>query len=1114
MWQRLAQPGKAWRCSSSTLSLTLDPQQAILCPVSAPKSVLFAARLQIFCLILLALWAGFWLPVHSQSAPDATPTSAPVYAASSAQIESSQIVTTSEPGSTLRSLSETLTLSDELTPTIAAAPITNTTGVTVTQNELQIDAAVETVMERLTPADRVGQLFVVTFNGADTGFESPIAELIYAYRVGGVVLSPEQANFSNEPGADTPRQVAILANQLQAIAYGILLPVERALEPVPNQPWPPSNFTSLANETGVAPPNLPLLIAVEQQGDNLPGTALRRGFTALPSQLAIGATWNPALATGVGEIVGRELSAVGVNLLLGPNLDVVEQPRTDIVGSLGMFSFGGNPYWVSQMGRAYIAGVHSGSSGRVATIVRHFPGQGDTDRLPDSDVATIQKSLDELRAISFQPFLAATRFQSGPDDPAVTDGVQSSHMRYSALQGAAGRTTPISVDPALSQIFDLAGMSDWRDAGGVVMSGPLGVPAIRRFYDPALVDFPARRIALDAFTAGNDLLYLARFSLDDSWGAELDNMRATIAFFQERYRGDPDFAAQVDRAVRRILRLKLRIYGAAALDVDPNAPIVPLSQVLVQQEKLNVLPTAAAADADPVLTQVARESLTMLMPDVANQALAAAPQASERMLIFTDSRLQRECPDCTTEAALDPDAIARIIDQLYGLTATGQMPDTQVTSLTFADLIQLLDATPESTAAAQATSTSVLLPTPTPLGGTVEEPAIGVATAQPLDKNGRTEQLIADADWLIFAMLDINPAFSSSDALRRFLRQRSETLGNKRLIVLALNVPYFLDATEVSKLTAYYGIYSKTQPFLESAVRTIFRSFMPTASPAVDVPGTRFSSLVARLQPDPTRPLPLRVLIGDQVLAVSDTAQPTEERDAPPVVNVGDSIRIELGPVSDLNGHTVPDGVLVEFNVRFEGAELALAIEPATTRNGIVGRDLRLDRAGVLRIDAKAGAAVTARSIIVNVLDSQPTPLATSTISPTVTPLAPTTPVTSALVTTATTAAGQPMSGVTGVYTPRVNAVTLLLTLFTILIMLAMLVLAQARILARPRLFVSLLWATIMGLGAYIVYGLGWLPGSNRIAAALNVFGAPAVVVVAMILPLLWLQVRSLTARR
>ena len=53
-----------------------------------------------------------------------------------------------------------------------------------------------------------------------------------------------------------------------------------------------------------------------------------------------------------------------------------------------------------------------------------------------------------------------------------------------------------------------------------------------------------------------------------------------------------------------------------------------------------------------------------------------------------------------------------------------------------------------------------------------------------------------------------------------------------------------------------------------------------------------------------------------------------------------------------------------------------------------------------------------------------------------------------------------------------------------------------------------------MGLGAYIVYGLGWLPGSNRIAAALNVFGAPAVVVVAMILPLLWLQVRSLAARR
>ena len=62
----------------------------------------------------------------------------------------------------------------------------------------------------------------------------------------------------------------------------------------------------------------------------------------------------------VGEIVGRELSAVGVNMLLGPSLDTLVLPRPDPVGSLGVHTFGGDPNWVAQMGRAYITRCASG----------------------------------------------------------------------------------------------------------------------------------------------------------------------------------------------------------------------------------------------------------------------------------------------------------------------------------------------------------------------------------------------------------------------------------------------------------------------------------------------------------------------------------------------------------------------------------------------------------------------------------------------------------------------------------------------------------------------------------------------------------------------------------
>ncbi|MGL4651492.1 MAG: hypothetical protein ACRC1H_18950, partial [Caldilineaceae bacterium] len=320
------------------------------------------------------------------------------------------------------------------------------------------------------------------------------------------------------------------------------------------------------------------------------------------------------------------------------------------------------------------------------------------------------------------------------NDPSVTEIVMTSHMRYAALQPAGGPVAPLGLSPELTPLL-AEQLGGWVNSGGLVMSGPLGVPAIRRTYAPALDDFPARRIALDAFSAGNDLLYLSRFALTEDWEQQLDNYRAVIAFFQERYRADPDFAAQVDDAVRRILALKLRLYERMAPAPErPRMPAVPLSTLLVQEADLLLLPgaqaeaaiAAAAQDAanadarDPVTAttaltagaqgetqedlqqgaasalgaaagsagaaattapvaapataaaaQTARKAVTMLFPDPEGAPPAPTPQAGEKIVIVSDSRLQRECPTCTAEAAIDPDAIARIIISLYGPEATG-----------------------------------------------------------------------------------------------------------------------------------------------------------------------------------------------------------------------------------------------------------------------------------------------------------------------------------------------------------------------------------------------------------------------------------------------------------
>ena len=59
-------------------------------------------------------------------------------------------------------------------------------------------------MEGMSVADKVGQLFLVTFQGYNTSAESDIATLVRDYRVGGVALLPSNGNFRNVPVLMSP----------------------------------------------------------------------------------------------------------------------------------------------------------------------------------------------------------------------------------------------------------------------------------------------------------------------------------------------------------------------------------------------------------------------------------------------------------------------------------------------------------------------------------------------------------------------------------------------------------------------------------------------------------------------------------------------------------------------------------------------------------------------------------------------------------------------------------------------------------------------------------------------------------------------------------------------
>jgi beta-N-acetylhexosaminidase len=764
-------------------------------------------------------------------------------------------------------------------------------------------------MNRMTVEDKVGQLFLVPFVGSDVNPGSEVWQLITEYKVGGVILLAANSNFNND--ASAPRQITEIANTLKTTAF---------------------------HTNG-----LPLFIAIDHEGDGFPYTRITGGVTPFPSQMAIGATWNADLAQAIGEIVGEELAAMGINMLLGPSLDVLNDPRSTGRGDIGIRVFGGDPYWVSQIGRAYIRGVHLGSNSRMATVAKHFPGHGGSDRLPDSEVATVDKSLQELRRIELPPFFYVTT--DLPADPlGMTDALMSSHIRYRGFQGDIRQfTAPISFDSeGMDTLTTLPEIAPWRENNGVIVSDALGVPAVRKHFDPSLESFPHRRIAKEAFLAGNDVLSLVQFDLKSIWSDQFANIKDTIFFFRTEYNNNPTFAAKVDAAVGRIVRLKLKLYPEPNLDA------------------LNTDPTRAlgvASQPRPIVNDIARQSLSLLYPSPAELRLRLPepPRPAENLLIVTDVRYARACftESCQpAELFIPRKTIEETILRLYGPEASGQIQPENISSISFSELKLALRGS--------------IAPLSEATGEVEENKTIQLSVEQ-------VRERIQMADWLIFAMLDLNTSrYNDSDALKLFLSQESGTLRNKNTIVLAFNAPYYLDTTEVTKLTAYYGLYSKTQPHIEAAVRALFGEADLRGAPSVSVEGIGYE-LVDVLAPNP-----------DQDLTI-ELVEISPESGLAPL-----SVRVRIGPVMDNNGNRVPDDTPVEVTATIGSRQMAS--EFASTQAGQAEITLTLIEPGEFQISATAGQAITAEPLSVLVLalpttiPTPVTPLPTETPTPLPTP--------------------------------------------------------------------------------------------------------------------------------
>ncbi len=925
---------------------------------------------------------------------------------------------------------------------------------------------VDQLMESMSTAEKVGQLFLVTFQGNDVDPTSVIADLIINFKVGGVVISTANGNIINN--GNTPVDVATMTNRLQDLA---LASTQAQAFVEPDTPTPE-----------VTAPFIPLFVAVEHEGDAYPFTWLIQGFTPVPNNMAIGATWNPEHAATIGRIVGQELAAVGVNMLLGPSLDVLIRPRPAGRGDLGTRTFGGDPFWVGKMGQAYIAGVHEGSRldpesdahGRVAVVSKHFPGHGNSDRQADQEVPVVQKSLEQLKQIELVPFLGVTQ----PEDPqARTDALMTAHISYRGLAGnLREQTKPISVDAqAMNLLTALPQLQVWRQEGGVIVSDSLGVRAVQRFFDPTEREFNSRRIAQDAFDAGNDLLFMSEYGLQGiaTPQDQVTNTKDAITHFRTRYEQDQLFKERVDASVRRILRLKLQMYPQFA----PEAVKVDVSAV-----------GDRVGNGRDQVFQIAKDAITLIAPASAN-FIVDRPTGDERIVIFTDDRqlpLSCPAPQCQPEPFfIDPDALADILLRLYGPGegATGDINPNNVRSFAFSALLSFLNPppAPSPTPTPAETEAEAETPTPTP------PPAFPVETA------------LQQADWVVFAMLDIrseNGDTVESNALKQFLDQRDDLIKDKQIVVLAYNSPYYLDTTEISKLDAYYGIYSRVEPFLEASIRVMFREgeFVPKGASPVSIEGINYNLLEEQTAPDPDQTIDLMIYAKNGV-TVTQTLQgtPGATPEQLPEYQVADTLTLRTGVILDHNGHPVPDETPVDFWFTYSPDQGGLpVIKEASTKDGVAETEFTLERAEPLAIFVRSVDALSSKIIRLNPGEPPVTeipPTATPTDTPTPTPTETPTPTPTETPTPTPTETPTPTPTPTATIVPleppaRVDGNDLALVTMAVIIIGAVGFVTgrgeSGSTITGMRLS---LWSWVTGMASYSLYGVGALEAAEQVGA-------------------------------
>lgn len=232
------------------------------------------------------------------------------------------------------------------------------------------------------------------------------------------------------------------------------------------------------------------VVASDEEGGDVTRLQAATG-SSIPGNAALGVVDETELTQAVARAYGVVISLAGIDLALGPCLDICSEPLNPVVG---VRSFGATADLVGRHGRAFVGGLREAG---VASCGKHFPGHGATKTDSHVGLPTLDVTAQALRAREQRPFAAAK-----------ADAVMTAHV----------------VVPEVGE--EPATLSAWayRDIralgfGGPVLTDALGMRAITDRLEMG-------EACVRALEAGADLLLLDAPHMRD---AEQDFRRAVEA---------------------------------------------------------------------------------------------------------------------------------------------------------------------------------------------------------------------------------------------------------------------------------------------------------------------------------------------------------------------------------------------------------------------------------------------------------------------------------------------------------------------------------------------------------------------------------------------------------